>query len=83
MWTPKLTISPSKLQSAPKPVCCHPLHALRGLVLLNHQASSVMIYAWTLDRATERIGGTPGEIESRAHYIDCVRGVWGHTPRNI
>ena len=47
MWMPKLTISPSKLHSALKPVCCHPLHALRGLVLLNHQGSSVMIYVWT------------------------------------
>ena len=82
MRMPKLTISPSKLQSAPKPVCCHPLHALRGLVLLNHQASSVMTYVWTC-RATKRIGGTPGETESRAHYTDCVRGGWEHTPRNF
>ena len=46
MWMPKLTISPSKLQSAPNQfVATH--SCIKGLVLLNHQASSVMIYVWT------------------------------------
>ena len=79
MWMPKLTISPSKLQSAPKPVCCHPLH--KGTC--TPQSPGQFSDDLCVDRATKRIGGTPGEIESRAHYIDCVRGVWGHTPKNF
>ena len=34
-------------------------------------------------RAAERIVGAQGNYKKWGHTIDCVRGVWGHTPPKI
>ena len=81
MWMPKLTISPSKLHSAPKTSLLPPTSCIKGTC--TPQSPGQFSDDLCVDRATERIGGTPGEIESKAHYIDCVRGGWWHTPRNF
>ena len=43
------------------------------------------MYTYTTARAAERIGGSPGQINTKsgAHKMDCVRGSGGTSPGNV